>query len=133
MKASSLWSGAFFIALAACKPSGEQAASAVEEDSHPKHPWDWIPEDEALVAGREVYLAECSFCHDEGEEGAPRLAKKAEWDEREAKGLAVLLDHAINGFQGPDGKMPARGGTDTLTDEEVTNAVNYMLATPKNK
>jgi len=42
-----------------------------------------------------------------------------------------LLDHGINGFTGSDGEMPARGGTESLTDEEVTNAVKFMLATPK--
>ena len=83
------------------------------------------------MAGREIYLIECSGCHDEGEEGAPALTNAGEWSTRSEKELAVLLDHALNGWQGPDGKMPARGGTPTLTDQEVTNAVNYMLATPK--
>ena len=95
------------------------------------HPSDWIPGDPLLATGREIYMSECSGCHDEGEEGAPRLSRKEEWDTRMEQGLPVLLDQAINGFQGPDGKMPARGGTPSLTDEEVTLAVNYMLATPK--
>ena len=117
--------------LISCKSSSEETAAEEEKDKKPEHPWEWIPEDPALVAGREIYLSECSGCHDEGEEGAPALTKVEEWSTRSDKGLATLLDHAINGFQGPDGKMPARGGTPSLTDEEVTNAVNYMLATPK--
>ena len=45
-----------------------------------------------------------------------------------AKGKAVLLQHALNGFQGPSGsEMPARGGNDALSDEQVKNAVEYML------
>ncbi|MEM9079278.1 MAG: c-type cytochrome [Verrucomicrobiota bacterium] len=121
----------FLCVLAACKSSEEQAAPSPEKEHTPKHPWDWIPEDPDLLAGREVYVIECGLCHDEGEEGAPSLARADEWERREAKGLDVLLDHAINGWQGPDGKMPARGGTPSLTDEQVTLAVNYMLATPK--
>ena len=116
--------------LLCCKNSNEQTVE-LEKEKKPEHPWDWIPSDPALLAGREIYQIECSGCHDEGEEGAPSLAKAEEWDKRSEQGLAVLLDHAINGFQGPDGEMPARGGTPSLTDEEVTNAVNYMLATPK--
>ncbi|MGJ8724964.1 MAG: c-type cytochrome [Roseibacillus sp.] len=116
--------------LSSCKSSPEEAAET-EKEIKPEHPWDWIPSDPDLLAGRAIYQIECSGCHDEGEEGAPSLAKAEEWETRSEKGLAVLLDHAINGFQGPDGEMPARGGTPSLTDEEVTNAVNYMLATPK--
>lgn len=117
--------------LLSCKSSSEDTAVEKKEDHPPEHPWEWIPQDSNLLAGREIYLMECSGCHDEGEEGAPALTKAEEWTTRSEKGLAVLLDHALNGWQGPDGKMPARGGTPTLTDAEVTNAVNYMLATPK--
>ncbi|MDQ8192022.1 c-type cytochrome [Roseibacillus persicicus] len=117
--------------LTSCDSPKESDTVSEKSPPPPEHPWDWIPEDPALASGREIYLMECSGCHDEGEEGAPALTKKSEWDTRSEQGLAVLLDHALNGFQGPDGKMPARGGTPSLTDEEVTNAVNYMLAAPK--
>lgn len=114
--------------LLAC---GEQQESAVAEESAETarlHPWDWEPADPELAAGRGVYLAECALCHDEGEEGAPPLGDREQWDRRSARDLAILLDHAINGFIGEDGEMPARGGTETLSDEEVTLAVRYMLA-----
>ncbi|MGC6427226.1 MAG: c-type cytochrome [Akkermansiaceae bacterium] len=118
--------------LTACK-SEEPAeeAAAPEEKKEPKHPWDWEPTDAALVAGKAVYMAECSGCHNEGEEGAPALTKAKEWAERETKGMATLFDHAINGFDGYDGEMPARGGTPSLTDEEVKNAVTFMIKAPK--
>ena len=116
--------------LFACKSSPEETAKPDKEEK-PEHPWDWVPSDSKLLSGREIYQRECSGCHDEGEEGAPSLAKADEWATRSAKGIDLLLDHAINGFQGPDGKMPARGGTPSLTDQEVTNAVNFMLAAPK--
>lgn len=120
------------IISASCQKDGQdaEAPSPPEKEEHPK-PWDWIPDDPKLLAGREVYMAECSLCHDEGEEASPALTRKAEWDERIKKGEATLISHAINGFRGEDGKMPARGGTPSLTDEEVTNAVLYMIATPK--
>lgn len=120
-----------FPLLMSCKSSPEETTETAPKENKPEHPWDWIPEDATLLAGREIYLMECSGCHNEGEEGAPALTKAKEWKTRSEQELAVILDHAINGFQGPDGKMPARGGTPSLTDEEVTHAVNYMLATPK--
>ena len=41
--------------------------------------------------------------------------------------MDVLKDHAINGFQGDAGYMPAKGGRVDLSDEEVANAVEYMV------
>ena len=40
----------------------------------------------------------------------------------------MLKDHAINGYQGSAGYMPAKGGRTDLSDEEVANAVDYMIA-----
>ena len=95
------------------------------------HPWDWVPADPVLAGGRVVYLDEGALCHDEGEEGAPRLTKKDEWLTRMTKGEGTLVNHAIEGFIGEDGEMPARGGSKHLSDDEVVNAVRYMIATPK--
>jgi cytochrome c5 len=40
----------------------------------------------------------------------------------------TLYRHAIEGFFGPGGTMmPAKGANESLTDEEVTAAVDYML------
>ena len=36
-------------------------------------------------------------------------------------------DHAINGFTGSLGYMPAKGGRVDLSDEEVADAVQYMV------
>ncbi len=94
---------------------------------HATHPSDWIPDDTQLAAGRSIYVVECSLCHDEGEEGAPSLSDGEQWNTRRTQGEAILIKHAIEGFIGKDGEMPARGGTDSLSDEEVTNAVRYML------
>ena len=106
------------LALASCKPAEEETVTQP-------------PADPSLAAGDKIYHNECAMCHEEGEEGAPRLSNAAEWKKRAAKGLPTLLDHAINGYQGSEGKMPPRGGTETLTDQEVTDAVNYMLSTLK--
>ena len=116
------------LALVSCKEAEQEKSTSTPEPAPgPTHPWDWKPDDSALKAGRTVYLAECAGCHNEGEEGAPALTRLEEWTKREEKGLPVLFEHAINGFDGIDGEMPARGGTPSLTDEQVKQAVTYMI------
>jgi cytochrome c5 len=114
-----------------CGDPGEPDAADQVESPAAELPWDWIPEDPDLASGREIYLAECALCHDEGEEDAPALSRRAEWANRAAKGEDVLTKHALEGFVGKGGEMPARGGSDYLTDQQVINAVRYMIATPK--
>jgi cytochrome c5 len=42
--------------------------------------------------------------------------------------MAVLVDHAINGFVGPRyTQMPSRGANPDLTDEQVSAAVAFMV------
>ena len=60
--------------------------------------------------------------------GAPVLGDAEAWAPRIAQGMDILKDHAIKGFQGSAGYMPAKGGRVDLSDEEVANAVDYMIA-----
>lgn len=75
-------------------------------------------------SGEAVYQAACLACHAAGVLEAPKLEAGA-WDSRIAKGLDGLTLSAINGLNA----MPARGGNPAITDEEMSNAVSYMLAT----
>ena len=68
----------------------------------------------------------CSGCHGSGAGGAPTL-DHAHWDARIAKGKDTLHKHAIEGFQGAAGVMPAKGGNPALTDEQVMATVDWML------
>jgi len=114
--------------IASCSEREAAPPSSSEKKETILHPSDWKPADPDLAAGRQIYMVECSLCHDEGEEGAPALSNKKQWSERSSKGLPTLTTHAIEGFIGDDGEMPARGGTDSLTDEEVGQAVRFMLS-----
>lgn len=78
-------------------------------------------------AGRTVYNSSCASCHTPGVAGAPETGDRGAWEARLDKGLAVLIEHAIEGFQGDDGFMPPRGGDSGLSDEEVANAVAFMI------
>lgn len=73
--------------------------------------------------GEAVYNAVCHTCHAAGLLGSPKLGDKGAWASRIAKGKDTLYKHAIEGFNA----MPAKGGAD-IPDEEVTNAVDYMIS-----
>jgi cytochrome c5 len=49
---------------------------------------------------------------------------------RASKGKDTLYKHAIEGFTGSAGVMPAKGGNAALTDEQVKAAVDWMLDQP---
>ncbi len=78
--------------------------------------------------GAEVYNGACAVCHNQGVAGAPKLGDKADWEKRLSAGEETLIKHAIEGFQGQSGFMPAKGGRMDLSDTAVAEAVKFMLA-----
>ena len=80
------------------------------------------------VVGKGVYGKTCAMCHAAGVAGAPRPGDKDDWGPRIAQGKDTLYKHALEGFTGAKGMMPARGGASTLTDDEVKAAVESMAA-----
>lgn len=76
--------------------------------------------------GSVIYQNLCAGCHASGAGGAPTLTTAA-WASRIAQGADTLHKHAIEGFTGAAGVMPARGGNPSLTDEQVVAAVDWMM------
>ena len=85
----------------------------------------------AMADGKATYDTACFACHMSGAAGAPKFGDKAAWAPRIAKGLDVLKDHAIKGFKGDTGFMPAKGGRADLSDDAVAAAVEYMVSSSK--
>ncbi len=85
----------------------------------------------AADAGQKVYETMCVACHGSGVAGAPKTGDKAAWAARIAQGAATLHEHALKGFQGKAGMMPAKGGNPALPDADVKAAVDYMAAQAK--
>ena len=77
--------------------------------------------------GEEVYNSACIACHMTGAGGAPLLSDVGAWEARVAQGKPLLVQRAVEGYIGEMGIMPAKGGRLDLSDEEVENAVTYML------
>lgn len=74
-------------------------------------------------SGEQVVQAQCTKCHAEGIDGAPRLGARDEWIVRLTKGLDATVHNAIRGHR----NMPARGGMAELTDPEIRAAVIHMV------
>ena len=80
--------------------------------------------------GAVVYNNLCTGCHTSGAGGAPTLTA-AGMGARAGKGNETLYTHAIDGFQGPAGVMPPKGGNPALTDAQVKATVDWMMANIK--
>jgi cytochrome c5 len=86
------------------------------------------PEQAELKLGQQIWDGTCKVCHLNGLGGAPAKGNRKVWAPRIEQGLEVLIAHALNGFDGAEGSMPARGGNPALSDSEVAAAVKYMVS-----
>ena len=131
---------ALSLALGACgdKKSTEAAAPSAAPSAAPAP----APETPAAAAapadaapapvadsglGKSAYNKTCALCHAAGVAGAPKPGDKADWGPRIAQGKDTLYKHALEGFTGAKGMMPARGGNSKMADDDVKAAVDYMV------
>ena len=76
-----------------------------------------------IAAGEQIYQTACFACHMTGVAEAPKLDDPAAWEPRLAQGMAGLLQSSING----KGAMPPKGGFAHLTEDDLRNAIGFML------
>ena len=81
--------------------------------------------------GKVIYDQLCHACHESGAGGSPKISDKGAWASRIAQGEETLLKHAIEGFTGKSGIMPARGGNPSLNDAQVKATVEWMMSQVK--
>lgn len=81
--------------------------------------------------GKTIFDNLCHSCHAAGIAGAPKVGDKAAWAARIAEGMDTLDKHAIDGFTGKTGVMPAKGGNPALSDEQTKAAVAWMVEQSK--
>ena len=72
--------------------------------------------------------AVCKTCHATGLVGSPKLGDHTAWAPRIAQGKATLYEHALKGYAGKIGVMPAKGGRTDLSDELVKQGVDYLVS-----
>ena len=76
-----------------------------------------------IAAGEKIYQSACFACHMTGVAEAPKPDDPAAWEPRLAQGMAGLLQSSING----KGAMPPKGGFAHLTEDDLRNAIEFML------
>ena len=74
-------------------------------------------------SGKEVVDNVCAGCHANGVNGAPRIGDAKAWDARSKRGLSALTATALEGVR----KMPAHGGSLSLSDLEIKRAITHMV------
>lgn len=82
-------------------------------------------------SGSAVFHSVCFVCHATGAAGAPKVGDKAAWKPRIAKGINTLWQHAIHGFSSNGLSMPPRGTCGNCSDQELKNAIEYMISQSK--
>ena len=97
---------------------GDQCASATAASASADQP----------KSPEQIYQSVCFACHGTGAAGAPKLGDKAAWGPRIAQGEDVLLQHALNGFQGNTGVMPAKGTCADCSDDDIKGVIEYMVS-----
>ncbi len=78
----------------------------------------------AARAGDAVYNSGCAACHASGAAGAPKTGDAGAWSARVDQGVDTLVKHAYEGYNA----MPAKGLCADCSEDEIRNAVDYMLS-----
>ncbi len=93
-------------------------------ESQPGNVGDGASEQALVEPGKKTYTRFCFSCHASGVAGAPRVGDTVAWAPRLEKGAAKMLELVIQGM--PPG-MPARGMCMQCSDEELADALEFML------
>ncbi len=78
-------------------------------------------------AGKKIFNEFCSSCHGKQaviDVNAPRIDDHASWQIRKKLGMPILLKITLTGV----GAMPARGGCFECSDEQLREAIQYILS-----
>jgi len=76
--------------------------------------------------GQAIYEKRCTVCHQTGLAGAP-VFRQNDWKLRlEKKNITELTESAIKGI----GAMPPKGTCSECSEEDIKNAIQYMLPAP---
>jgi cytochrome c5 len=103
--------------------AGQDNSALKIQSTGPALPVAAIPTD-----GKAAYETACAACHGAGIAGAPKVGDKGAWGPRVAQGKDTLYKHAIEGFTGKSGVMPAKGARTDWPDDVIKQAVDHMLA-----
>ncbi len=79
--------------------------------------------DMSAGSGEAAYRQYCSYCHDGGTVGAPKIGDRAAWAPRLKQGTDALMESSWKG----KGHMSPRRWRDDLSSEQFLRALVYLL------
>ena len=79
----------------------------------------------ATHRGKEIYDLVCASCHTTKVSGAPKLTRPEQWRARLKKGYDKLYNNTLDGIGG----MPPRGLCEDCSDDELRQALDYIVRT----
>jgi cytochrome c5 len=82
------------------------------------------PADERLAA---LYKQSCKACHSVEGSGAPLVGDRSQWDSRWNKGVPVLLQNVVAGFNG----MPASGQCFACSATDLEALIAFLAGRDK--
>ena len=89
------------------------------------------PQEKGLTAnienGKAIYEKTCIACHMTGVAGAAALTDKERWQASADRGMKTLHEHSMKGYQGDFGVMPEKGTCVDCSDQDMFDAVSYIL------
>lgn len=65
----------------------------------------------------------CFSCHSTGWDNAPVIGDPFAWEDRRAKGIEVLLQNTVEGFNA----MPPLGGCNDCTEDELRTVIEMLI------
>jgi cytochrome c5 len=74
-------------------------------------------------SGEAAYRQYCSYCHDDGTLGAPKIGDKAAWAPRIKRGNDAIMESSWKG----KGHMSPRRWRDDLSADQFLRALVYLL------
>ncbi len=116
MHKTTKWLAVFFVSgtLFACAESEKEQVAEIQPQIE-KEPH----------VGMQVWEDTCRVCHSVGLAGSPKFGDAVAWNKRlEKRTMDEIYQHALEGW----GDMPARGGNPELSDQQVKDAVDYMIS-----
>lgn len=110
-----------FVAFVACLAFGAcgEESAVQSRDEIIRNAQDLVPQDARLA---ELYELSCKICHADPKNGAPLTGDKAAWRPLMKKGMDVLLDNVLNGFEG----MPPLGQCFECQQEDFERMIRFM-------
>ncbi len=85
------------------------------------------PKPKGSAVGKGIYDTYCSGCHESGAGGAPKYGDSLSWTPVLKQGIEQVYTNAIQG----KGGMPAKGTCLSCSDDEIKQAVDFMISSSK--